>query len=123
MSKADTKIAKKTYAFGESCQEYQNSFSLDSVWHGELEERGPDCNHAVVFDPDKIEEFISAMAVSEQKAESEIKKYKTVSLTAFKHGCTFTGVMTGGLPYIQYQLEGTRVLSMASLKEVSRQVT
>ena len=124
MSEADATIVKRSYPFNESCQDYQNVFSLDPIWCSELEERMPNGSDGpvpmFVFDSDKIEEFITNMKLPGKKTKAEIQKYKSISFTAFKRGTVFTGVMTGALPYVQYQLEGTRVMAMASIKEVAQ---
>lgn len=52
-------------------------------------------------------------------ADVEINKHKSVTLGGFKRGEQFSGVVPTGLAHLQYQLEGTRIIAMASILDAT----
>lgn len=112
-------MIKKTYKLSPECQEYGGIFSWDSQIEEFIQYQKP--HHACyVFDRDKIETYIQASFPGNEKvAEIQINKHRAVTLGAFKRGEQFSGVVTTGLPHLQYQSEGTRIISMASIVDAA----
>lgn len=78
----------------------------------------------MVVDPEMIEEsMLEALGEDQQNddkvraANHEFQKYRWIYHVSFNQGKRFAGLVPGGLPHIQVQYEGTRVMALASIQD------
>ena len=75
-------------------------------------------------DGDHLDEVLLALrdleetsAETKKLIDQEVNKRGTLYTSGFARGKVFTGVVVGALAHVQYQLEGSRVMAMASVNE------
>lgn len=84
-------------------------------------ERTEPSSAVYLMDSDRIEELFHSLGdadkLSQADQELNLSSYKSLHFVAFAHGKHFSGLVPGALPHVQYQVEGTRVMAMASLED------
>ena len=114
---------KKTRAGPEALQDpdVQRSLNFNIMMEDYLQRNEP-VDPCQVIDSGAVERELEMIAEDDQlpakQAQQILQKYSEVSVGGLVRGKSFTGLNPGGHALVRYQLEGSAVMAMASVKEV-----